>query len=106
MSTATLNEPAVRVLRKTLADPSAEVRIAAAETLCRIGCEKSALPVLIETLSHESPWVRLEAAGALDRVGEKARPAVAALRKAAADQGKENTFVRWVVNHTLSRLSE
>jgi uncharacterized sulfatase len=106
MSTATLDEPAVRFLRKTLADPSAEVRIAAAEALCRIGREKSALPVLIETLSHESPWVRLEAAGALDRIGEKARPAVAALRKAAADQGKENMFIRWVVNHTLSQLGE
>ena len=103
---ATLDAPAVDALQKTLADPSVEVRIACAETLCRVGREESGVPVLIDALSHESFWVRLEAANALDRIGEKARPALAALQKAAADQSKENLFVRWVVNHTLRQLNE
>ena len=103
---ATLGEPAVRALQKTLADPSAEVRIAGAEALCRIDRDERAVPVLIEGLSHESFWVRLEAANALDRIGEKARPALAALEKAAADESKENLFVRWVVNHTLRQFSD
>lgn len=106
MSTAKLDEPAVRALEKTLVDASAEVRIAAAEALCRIGREDWAVPVLIETFSHESPWVRLETANALDRIGEKARPAMAALQTAAADQSDENMFIRWVVNHTLHQLGE
>ncbi|NLS96342.1 MAG: sulfatase-like hydrolase/transferase [Planctomycetaceae bacterium] len=105
-SSATLDEPAVRALQKTLADPSVEVRISAAEAFCRVDCEEQAVPVLVETLSHESFWVRLEGANALDRIGEKARPALAALQKAAADQSDENLFVRWVVGHTLRLLGE
>jgi HEAT repeat protein len=62
------------------------------------------LPVLIDALAHQSSWVRLQAANALDRVGEKARPALDALRKAAEDPSRENMFVRWVVAHTLKQL--
>jgi len=105
-SKATLDEPAVEALRKTLADPSVEVRIAAAETLCRVGRGEEAVSALIEALGHESDWVRLESANALDRIGEKARPAVPAMKKAVEDQSRENLFVRWVLEHTLRRLGE
>ena len=91
-------------LKKALADPSAEVQIAAAEALCRIDREDAALPVLIASLAHESQWVRLQAANALDRIGDKSRPAVEAMKKAVEDQSRENLFVCWVLEHTLRQL--
>jgi len=105
-NTAAQDESAVRALETALADSSVEVRIVAAEALCRIDREETALPVLTDALTHESSWIRLQAANVLDRVGEKARPAVDAIKKAAADPGRENVFVRWVLAHTLKQLSQ
>jgi len=98
--------PALAALEKTLEDPSAEVGIAAAEALSRVNHPGPALPVLVESLGQENPWVRLAAANALDRIGDKARPALPALKKAMEDQSRENLFVRWVVAHTLSQLGQ
>jgi arylsulfatase A-like enzyme len=100
------DDPVAAALTKALADPSVEVRIVAAEALCRIDRTHVALPELTAALLHESFWVRLQAANVLDRVGEKARPALDAMKKAVEDQGRENLFVRWVLDHTLARLSE
>ena len=100
------DEGAAGALEKALADPSVEVRIVAAEALCRIDRESAALPVLTDALTDESWWVRLEAANVLDRVGEKARPALGAIRKAVEDPSRDNLFVRWVLNHTLRELGE
>ncbi|HUT90920.1 MAG TPA: neutral/alkaline non-lysosomal ceramidase N-terminal domain-containing protein [Thermoguttaceae bacterium] len=105
-NTAARDESVVRALETALADSSVEVRIVAAEALCRIDREETALPVLTDTLTHESSWIRLQAANVLDRVGEKARPAVDAIGKAAEDPGQENMFVRWVLAHTLKQLSK
>jgi len=99
-------ESAASALETALADPSVEVRIVAAEALCRIDREAAALPVLTDALTDESWWVRLEAANVLDRVGEKARPALDAVRKAVEDPSRDNLFVRWVLNHTLRQLDE
>jgi len=99
-------ESAASALETALADPSVEVRIVAAEALCRIDREAAALPVLTDALTDESWWVRLEAANVLDRVGEKARPALDAIRKAVEDPSRDNLFVRWVLNHTLRQLDE
>jgi len=101
---AAREKPAVDALRKALNDPSVEVRIVAAEALCRIDQEQAALPVLLDALTHESQWVRLQAANSLDRIGNKARPAIRAIRKAAEDPSRENMFIRWVMTHTLRQL--
>jgi uncharacterized sulfatase len=101
---AAREKPAVDALRKALNDPSVEVRIVAAEALCRIDQEQAALPVLLDALTHESQWVRLQAANSLDRIGDKARPAISAIRKAAEDPSRENMFIRWVMTHTLRQL--
>jgi uncharacterized sulfatase len=101
---AARGESAVATLRTALTDPAVEVRIAAAEALCRIDREEGTLPVLIDALGHESRWVRLEAANALDRIGAKARGAINAIEKAAEDPSRENMFVRWVLAHTLKQL--
>jgi uncharacterized sulfatase len=103
---AARDEPAVKALQKALGDRCVEVRIVAAEALCRVDREDAALPVLIEALGHESRWVRLQAANVLDRIGPKARPAVGAMRKLAEDPSRENMFIRWVVAHTLRELGE
>jgi len=102
----TRDASAAGALEKALADPSVEVRIVAAEAVCRIDREAAALPVLTEALTDESWWVRLEAANVLDRVGEKARPALGAMRKAVEDPSRDNLFVRWVLDHTLRQLGE
>jgi HEAT repeat protein len=70
-------------LRKALADPSPEVRIAAAEAIGNLGDDAAALEVLTETLHHESEFVRLAALNVLDRFGTRARPALPAIRAAA-----------------------
>ena len=101
---AAREKPAVDALRKALNDPSVEVRIVAAEALCRIDQEQAALPILLDALAHESQWVRLQAANSLDRIGDKARPAISAIRKAAEDPSRENMFIRWVMTHTLRQL--
>ena len=105
-NTSASDESAVKALQKSLSDPSVEVRIAAAESLCRIDQSTEAIPVLIDAFAHESPWVRLQAANALDRIGEKARPALDVIRKAAADPAKDNMMVRWVAAHTLRHLNQ
>ena len=103
---AARDESAVGALQKALQDPSVEVRIVAAEALCRIDRPQAALPVLTDALTHPSEWVRLQAANSLDRIGEKARPVIDAIRKVAEDPSDENLFVRWVLAHTLKQLDQ
>jgi len=90
------------LLKRALNDRSAIVRIASARALCMIGMETSALPVLISELKSQNEWVRLNAAIVLDEIGEKARPAIDALKEALKD--KENKYVVRVANHALNVL--
>ncbi|MFC1805900.1 sulfatase-like hydrolase/transferase, partial [Planctomycetota bacterium] len=78
--------PTADALAKALEDPSANVRIAAAEALCHIGRLDQAMPALIAGLQHETPFIRLRAINVLDRIGDKARPALDAIRKAKPKQ--------------------
>lgn len=87
-------------LLSRLADSSPSVRIAAARALCEIGAVDKALPVLIEELGSQREWVRLNAAIVLDGIGDKARPAVPALKEALKD--KQNKYVVRVANRALN----
>jgi uncharacterized sulfatase len=87
-------------LLSQLKDASPSVRIAAARALCEIGMEDKALPVLIEELASQREWVRLNAAIVLDSIGDKARPAIPALKEALKD--KQNKYVVRVANHALN----
>ncbi len=89
-------------LAEALVDGSASVRIAAGRALCATGGEDKALPVLIEELKSPHEWVRLSAAIVLDGIGEKARPAVGALKAALKD--RKNKYVVRVANHALNVL--
>ncbi len=75
-------KPARDALGKALTDTSPIVRIAAADALCNLGDTAGALPVLTAALKHETPFVRLRAMNVLDRIGNRARPAIAAMKKA------------------------
>jgi HEAT repeat protein len=91
-------------LRARLTDESPDVPIAVAQALCQMGRIDLGLPTLIEELKHDDPWLRLAAANAIDYVGEKAGPAVPAMRSFMASDDRENLFVRWVFGNTLRTL--
>ena len=68
------SKPAKAVLISRLNDPSADVRIAAAEALIYIGAEKEALSQLMLHLKHPSAMIRIHAANVLEAIGSKAEP--------------------------------
>ncbi|NOX56371.1 MAG: hypothetical protein GXP27_18385 [Planctomycetes bacterium] len=94
-------KPAVDALKGVLTDPSGDVRVAAAQALCRAGRVDLGLPALVDQLEHGELWVRVAAADAIDYLGEAARPAIPALRRAVADTSRENRYIRRVLSHTL-----
>jgi len=94
--------PAAEALAKRMTDASGSVRVAAGEALCHGGQEAKGVPVLIACLADENnPRVRLQAATALENIGEKARPALAALEKAAGDR---DPYVQRAATHTVALL--
>jgi len=95
---------AAEALAKRLEDASGSVRVAGAEALCHLGKTQEALTVLEDCLlRHASPRVRLQAANSLQYVGEKARPALPALEKAAADS---DGYVQRTVTYAVTVLKD
>ena len=74
--------PAEETLAAALTDSAPNVQVAAADALCNLGRHDRALPVLIAALAHPTPFIRLRAMNVLDRIGPKAKPALAAMKKA------------------------
>lgn len=66
--------------------PSASVRLAAAEVLCRLGDVTEPLAVIESYLTDPDPWTRMHAAVTLGWLGSRARRAMPALEKAAEDK--------------------
>ena len=93
--------PAADAVAKAMADPSADVRLAAAEALCRLGRHDDALPVLIELLRHKDGWVRTRTAGLLCSLGDKARPAADDMRAALKDT---NRYVPGILGYALKQM--
>jgi len=90
-------------------DSSAVVRIAAARALCKMGMQENGLAVLTEEVTSENQWVRLQAAIELDEMGEKARPAIEAMKKACDTSRwpgwpKGNQYTERVARHALENL--
>jgi uncharacterized sulfatase len=86
---------------KSLKDPAAIVRIAAAHALCDWGQEKEALPVLTDALKDKTDKARLYAIIALNKIGEKARPALPQIKVALDDP---DNYVQRVARTTMERL--
>ena len=80
--------PAKKVLADRLDDPSPDVRVAAAETLCVLGQPGKALGVLRDALDHENEYVRLYAANALDNLDQIAQPLLNVLEQKMNDPSK------------------
>ena len=101
-------EALVAALLPRLVDPSPAVRIAAAEALAAAGVVPDALrPLERELAAAESDWSLLQAANVLLRLGEGARPALAAMqRAAAADQPRRRAgrYPRDLLGHAVAVL--
>jgi len=98
--------PAEPALRKALADPAPNVRVAAAEAMAHLGRTDEALAALTEALAHPSPCIRLRAMNVLDRLGPAARPALAAIEKAPTKDGYVADYLRRIAGYVSARLQK
>ncbi len=89
--------------RKALADPAPNVRLAAADGLCRLGKVEEALPAISKALRDPSEFVRHHAALVADSLGRKAAPLAEDLKAAAAMKGGAD-YVDRVVEHALKEI--
>ena len=99
-------QPATEPLMRALGDPAPNVRLAAAEILCKLGRQHDAVPVIVEGLEHENGWVRLHAAIVAVAVGQKAQAAVPQIKAAINDQRQHQAtlYIRWALTHALAAL--
>jgi uncharacterized sulfatase len=93
------------VFRSALKSEEPILRIGAAEALCKLGQYEEAVQVLIEALSHPIQSVRLNATLVLDDIGERARPAIPAL-KAIVERKEKTEYDTRVAEHILKRFEE
>ncbi len=75
--------PAKSALVTALEDSSPDVRIAAAETLVRVGAVDRALPALEAALRADDVFARFSALNAAHRLGPLARPLLPAIKQAS-----------------------
>ena len=101
--------PAAERLVKALADAAPNVRIEAAAALAGMGRTKKALHVLAEELGNKDLRVVLHAARILQLLGEKARPVLAAMKRAQAaakgGRGDAKMFIWFVLDPAVKKLS-
>ena len=96
-------KPAAEALSAAVADKADYVRVAAARALCLMdNITDAALPVLERELTHsDNEVVRHYAALALEEAGEKARPAIEALKKA---RNENYEYVKRVATRIVNTL--
>ncbi len=93
---------AVSDLGALLADPAGDVRVTAAEALCALGRASEGLPLLEKELFSPNPWVVLHAANSLESLGPAARPARAALERAARTSA--NKYIHRAAAYTAGKF--
>jgi len=93
-------------LRKALKDDSPNVRLVAAEAMCRLGHDKEALPVIVAALESDDERLVLQAAITLAAIGERSRPALPQMKEAIRLSGKGyyGLYVRWALARVLKEL--
>jgi len=100
--------PGAGALARALADPAPCVRVEAAEALCRLDLAGRALPVLEGDLQGPDLRAALRAARALQLLGEKARPALPAMKKVLQDArgrpGDPCMFLRFSLEAAVKNL--
>jgi len=95
-------------LLKAIEDESASVRFTAAEALCNIGYEKEGVRILAQGLQLQDIRENLLATEFLVAIGDKARPAIPAMKKALKQiEGLEDHgwYMREAITFMLSRWS-
>jgi HEAT repeat protein len=95
---------AADALAAALADPSGDVRIAAAEALFGLGTTDKAIPVLREALADKNPRVALHAVNVIQCLGEKAAALLPAVERAMKDSG--DNYVNRAGAHVLETLGK
>lgn len=88
-------------LEDAMEDRSACVRVAAAQSVVRLGNRDAARASLLKSLNDDSHWIRLMAALAIDEDDTMAALSLEEIRPYRADESK---YVSRVVNRTLNRL--
>ena len=93
-------------LRQALKDESPNVRLAAAEALCRLDRDREALPVIVAGLQSDDERLRLQAAIVLSAIGEKARPVIPRITGAIRRGGNGHyvIYLRWALARVLKDL--
>lgn len=92
---------AMDMLVTAMDDASVCVRIAAAQSVAKLGAPKRAKETLLSALKDESHWVRLMAALAIDETDAIAAMVLDDIRPYRKDESK---YVSRVVNRTLNRV--
>ncbi|MHC4865949.1 MAG: sulfatase-like hydrolase/transferase [Planctomycetota bacterium] len=85
-NSAAVASPAEGRLSSALKDSSAGVRVEAARALCKMHRQEEGLPLLLTELKNSDQVVRHYAALALEDIGQKARPALDAIKAAKDDK--------------------
>ena len=84
-------------------DPSADIRITAAETLVELGEVETGLAVLEKLLQDQPEYVSLHAANALECLGHLAKPALPVIKKVSkSSQG----YVERATSYTADKLAK
>ena len=90
-------ERAADALQNVLDDESGDVRVSAAEALCRMGHMEKGLAALKKTLSHEEDKVVLRAVNVVQSLGEPAKPLIDTVRKTLDRGGYVKRAAEWAV---------
>ena len=107
--------PAIEALTERLADPSPNVRFAAAGALCKLGLCEGALPVLAEGLEDAREETVLYAAREIQFIGNKARPIVQQIKEGQGrcknpdgtyKNNNHATFIDWALKYALENCRE
>jgi len=91
----------VDALTSVLEDSSMDVRLEAADALCRLGCPKLAIEVAVNALEHDSDWVRLQAIEVFKQMGPEARPFIDQIRRAVGTT--RNSYVKLMMRLFLEK---
>ncbi|MGQ9564873.1 MAG: sulfatase-like hydrolase/transferase [Thermogutta sp.] len=107
MSLGAMPDSAISQLHTLLKDDAPEVRIAAAEALCRINKAEKAVMVLAKDLHSADVYVRLYAASTLAVIGPHAAPAKDSIMKILGESGQGDMwmFTQWALARCCRQLS-
>lgn len=98
------SKPTIDALTAALEDSSVDVRLQAADALCRLGHQKLAIEVAVKALKHNSDWSRLQAIEVFEQMGPEARTFADNIRQAA--KTTRNSYVKLIMQFFLEKLGE